>query len=74
MLQCWSAGSGRDTPLQKQGRRGVGEGFTRGRSDAYVNLSLRGKIGCPKSFVCLRIRTFHRWGGHVFIVDVQPFG
>ena len=24
----------RDTPLQKQGRRGVGEGFARGRFDA----------------------------------------
>ena len=34
LLQCCSAGSGRDTPLQKQGRRGVGEGFARGRSDA----------------------------------------
>ena len=33
-LQCWFAGSGRGTPLQKQERRGVGEGFARGRSDA----------------------------------------
>ena len=33
-LQCWSAGSGLGTPLQKQERRGVGEGFARGRSDA----------------------------------------
>ena len=33
-LQCWSAGSERGTPLQKQERRGVGEGFARGRSDA----------------------------------------
>ena len=32
-LQCWSVGSGRGTPLQKQGRR-VGEGFARGSSDA----------------------------------------
>ena len=34
MLQCWSAGSGRGTPLQKQERRGVGEGLARSRSDA----------------------------------------
>ena len=34
LLQCWSAGSGQGTPLQKQGRMGVGEGFARGRSDA----------------------------------------
>ena len=35
LLQCWSAGSGRRTPLQEeQERRGVGEGFARGRSDA----------------------------------------
>ena len=34
LLQCWSAGFGRGTPLQKQERRGVGEGFARGRSDA----------------------------------------
>ena len=35
LLQCWSAGSGRGTPLQaEQERRGVGEGFARGRSDA----------------------------------------
>ena len=33
-LQCWSAGFGRSTPLQKQKRRGVGEGFARGCSDA----------------------------------------
>ena len=34
LLQCWSAGSGRGTPLQKQERRGVDEGFAGGRSDA----------------------------------------
>ena len=34
LLQCWSVDSGRGTPLQKQERRGVGEGFARGRSDA----------------------------------------
>ena len=34
LLQCWSTGSRRGTPLQKQGRRGVGEGFARGVSDA----------------------------------------
>ena len=34
LLQCWSAGTGRGTPLQKQERRGVSEGFARGRSDA----------------------------------------
>ena len=34
MLQCWFAGSGRGTPLQKQERRGVGEGLARSRSDA----------------------------------------
>ena len=33
-LLCWSAGSGRGTPLQKQERRGVGEGFASSRSDA----------------------------------------
>ena len=32
--QCWSAGSGRGTPLQKQESKGVGEGFAHGRSDA----------------------------------------
>ena len=31
---CWSAGSGWRTPLQKQERKRVGEGFARGRSDA----------------------------------------
>ena len=34
LLQCWSAGFGRGTPLQKQERRGVGEGFALGLSDA----------------------------------------
>ena len=34
LLQRWSAGSGRGTPLQKQERRGISEGFARGRSDA----------------------------------------
>ena len=34
LLQCWSAGSERGTPLQKQERRGVGEGFACGCSDA----------------------------------------
>ena len=33
-LQCWSVGFEGGTPLQKQERRGVGEGFARGRSDA----------------------------------------
>ena len=33
LILGWSSGSGRDTPLQKQRRRGVGEGFARGRSD-----------------------------------------
>ena len=32
--QWWSAGYGRGTPLQKQERRGVGEGFARGCSDS----------------------------------------
>ena len=33
---------------------------------------LRGRMCC----VCLRmsLRTFHRWGGLVFIVDVRPVG
>ena len=34
LLQCLSAGYGRGTPLQKQERRGVSEGFTSGRSNA----------------------------------------
>ena len=34
LLRCWAADSGCDTFLQKQGKRGVGEGFARGRSDA----------------------------------------
>ena len=35
LLQCWSAGSRRGTPLQEeQERRGVGEGFARSHSDA----------------------------------------
>ena len=34
LLKCWSIGFGRGTPLQKQERRGVGEGFARSRSDA----------------------------------------
>ena len=34
LLQCWSIGSGRGSPLQKQERRGIGEGFARGRFDA----------------------------------------
>ena len=33
-LQCWSAGFEGGIPLQKQERRGVGEGFALGRSDA----------------------------------------
>ena len=33
-LHCRSVGSGRSAPLQKQGRRGIGEGVARGRSDA----------------------------------------
>ena len=34
LLAGWYAGFGCDTPLQKQERRGFGEGFARGRSDA----------------------------------------
>ena len=35
LLAGWAAGSGRGTPLQEeQERRGVGEGFAHGRSDA----------------------------------------
>ena len=34
LLHCRTAGSGRSTLLQKQGRRGAGEGYARGRSDA----------------------------------------
>ena len=34
LLQYWTAGSGRGSPLQKQERMGVDEGFARGRSDA----------------------------------------
>ena len=34
LLQGWFAGFGRGTPLQKQERRGVDEGFARGHSDA----------------------------------------
>ena len=35
LLQCWSAGSGCGSSLQKeQERRRVGRGFARGRSDA----------------------------------------
>ena len=35
LLQCWSADSGRGTPMQKeQERRRAGKGFTRSRSDA----------------------------------------
>ena len=78
LLQYWSAGSGRGTPLQKQERRGVGEGFARGRSDAQVNFFLREKRNCleGEGCVCSRMsmRTFHRWGGLVFIVDVLPVG
>ena len=35
LLQCWFAGFGRGTLLQnEQGRKRVGEGFARGRSNA----------------------------------------
>ena len=34
LLLGWSAGSECGTPLQKQERRWVGEGFARGHSDA----------------------------------------
>ena len=34
LLLGWSAGSGCGTPLQRQERRWVGEGFARDRSDA----------------------------------------
>ena len=35
LLQCWSACTGRGTPLQEEKeRRGVGEGFARSRFDA----------------------------------------
>ena len=34
LLQCWSAGSRRGTPVQKQERMGVDRGFARSRSDA----------------------------------------
>ena len=34
LLQCWPASFEHGSPLQKQGRGGVGEGFARGLSDA----------------------------------------
>ena len=35
LLQCWSEGSGRGTPVQEeQERRRAGRGFARSRSDA----------------------------------------
>ena len=57
----------------------VGEGFVRGRSDAEVRFFLREKMDCFKSLAsqneCMSfLRTFHRWGDLVFIVDVRPVG
>ena len=53
----WAAGSGRGTPLQKQERRGVGEGFARGHSDANVSFFLREKRDCLEgecvTYVCV---------------------
>ena len=71
----WTAGSGRGSSAKtrkKGGRRGLRPWPLRclsqflfgGREDQ----PLRGQMCC----VCLH--TFHRWGGHVFIVDVLPVG
>ena len=36
---------------------------------------MREKIDCLESeCVCVSLRTFHRWGALVFIVDVLPVG
>ena len=29
---------------------------------------------CLRISLRMNVRTFHRWGGYVFIVDVQPVG
>ena len=82
-LHCRSTGSGRSAPLQKNrkegGRRGRRPWPLRCLSQFLSKRKerlLRGRMCC----ICLhmsmrlRVRTFHRWGGHVFIVDVQPVG
>ena len=75
LLQCWSAGSGRGTPLQKQERRKNGRQGLRPwplrclsqfLSEKKDRL-LRGRMCCV--CLCMSLRTFHRWGGLVFIMD-----
>ena len=73
LLLGWSAGSGRGTSLQKTrkkgGRRGLRSWLLRCLSQFFPERKdglLRGRMCC----VCLR--TFHQWGGLVFIVDVSP--
>ena len=36
---------------------------------------MRERIDClERECVCMSLRTFHRWGDLLFIVDVQPVG
>ena len=79
-LQCWSAGSGRSTPLQKQERRGRRgllpwplRCLSQFLSEGKKRLLRERMCGC-KYVLRMSLRTFHRRGGHVFIVDIRPVG
>ena len=60
LLLCWTVDSGYGTSLQTR-KKGVGEGFARGRSDAQVSLFLRGKkrmlkgANMSRMEMCIRI-------------------
>ena len=85
LLLGWYAGSGCSTPLQKQermgGRRGLRPWPLRCLSqflpERKEKLLREGRIVSRMrayGYVYQYWRTFHRWGGLVFIVDVQLVG
>ena len=57
----------------KTREKGVGEGLARGRSNALTAL-FEGEERMLRSLsIGVQIlRTFHRWGGHVFIMYIVP--
>ena len=77
----WAEGSRRSTPLLKQGRWGGRRGLRPWSLRCLTQILSERKERLPRGRMCCiclhkslhaRVCTFHRWGGHVFIVDVQP--
>ena len=64
-----SADSGRWTPLQKRETKRIGRGSPIA-SPMPKSVPVEEKINClGNEVLCICLRTFHRWGGLVFIMD-----